>query len=464
MKLVCLHTGQLLDQRNSGLSAAEGLRLEEHLATCSSCRADANLLEGLSALSAAAHVSMGAPARERAIANALSAGARAHVTRAAPTRRVGMLLLGAAAALAIGFVAVQGVSREPASGRVLSGEVQVAGSARAAGDALSSQVHLQTRDAAVVALGHARVELRADSDARWDGAGRKLDLQRGSGVFEVDPAQHQSFRVETKAFTVMVLGTRFEVTQDAVVVLSGRVSVQPKAAGEDAPAITLTAGSARSRFDLQPKAADDDGSAARTGRSATQLDAQAANADAVRGQPSSEKDTKRMRAANAAAATRAANTSAGAVEHAQAADIEHDRRAAARTKPNEPRASALLELARSQLAARELAQARDTLARAKPRLQNPALRAQALSLEAECELQAKHYGAARDSYLQVARRFSGMPAAETALFAAARIEAEHGEPARAAELLSSYLAKHPQGSFVREAQRRLQLLPEGAAP
>jgi len=422
MKLVCLHMGRLLDQRNSGLSAAEGLLLEEHLATCAACRADANVLEGLSGLATVAHVGLSPQARERAIAAALAAGARPPVGRTVPPRRVGMLLLGAAAVLAIAFVAVQRGSREAAvaSDRVLSGEVVVAGNAHGAGDALSSQVQLRTRDAAVVALGHARVELRADSDARWDGASRQLELQRGSAVFEVDPTPHQSFRVETKAFSVMVLGTRFEVTQDAVVVLSGRVSVQPKAAGSEP--IVLSADSERTRFDLQPQAAT-----TTSQRAVEEPQPRAAG----RLQPRGEVEITRP----------------------------------ARMKPEQRvDASALLEQARSQLAARELTQARATLKLAAPHLRDSALRAQALSLEAECELQARRFGAARDAYLRVARKFPGLAAAETALFAAARIEAEHGEPARAAELLRAYLAKYPQGSFVREAERRAQLLPARGTP
>ncbi|HTU61364.1 MAG TPA: zf-HC2 domain-containing protein, partial [Polyangiales bacterium] len=125
MRLACLEVGQLLERRNAGLSAAEGLRLEEHLATCAGCRADANLLTGLSEVAAAARVELSAAARERAIAHALSGNARPHAPRAVPPRRVAMMLLGAAAALVIGFVSMQQSSREDE--RVLSGEVQVAG-------------------------------------------------------------------------------------------------------------------------------------------------------------------------------------------------------------------------------------------------------------------------------------------------------------------------------------------------
>jgi TolA-binding protein len=72
----------------------------------------------------------------------------------------------------------------------------------------------------------------------------------------------------------------------------------------------------------------------------------------------------------------------------------------------------------------------------------------------------RHYGQARDTYLRVVRKFAALPAAETALFAAARVEAEHGQPLQAQALFRRYLERYPRGNFVREAQRRLQPEPE----
>jgi|GEM_PF-5322687 len=507
MKLVCLGVGRLLDRRSSGLSAAEGLRIEEHLSTCADCRADANLLEALSVLASTAPVGLSVSARERAIANALSVKARPQAPRAVPARRIGMLLLGAAAAMALGFVAVQRASRvevAASSERVLSGSVEVAGSGRSAGAALGSDVQLHASEAAVVALAHARVELRAGSDARWDGAARKVELQRGSALFEVDPAPHQSFTVQTKAFTVRVLGTRFEVTQSAVVVLSGRVSVQPSAAVPNHAPVVLTAGSAQTRFeassaateqahaDLQPKAANSQTANAERGTQPNTADGtarvglQAADGERTRfgTQPSAVRtstdaqdavgERARFDAQARADRRRGSEQRAAGTEpqrvgaHAPGTDHAlpgHEPAGAARGKRSERLdAGALLERARSELAARDLPQARATLDLAKPHLRDAPLRAQALSLEAECALQAHRYSAARDTYLRVARKFPGMPAAETALFAAARIEAEHGDPKHAAELFRNYLSKHRQGSYVREAERRLQLLPKQATP
>jgi TolA-binding protein len=64
------------------------------------------------------------------------------------------------------------------------------------------------------------------------------------------------------------------------------------------------------------------------------------------------------------------------------------------------------------------------------------------------------FAQARAAFVRVADQFAPLPAAETALFEAARIEAEHGQPARARALLQRYLTRYPSGSFVIEARRR----------
>jgi ferric-dicitrate binding protein FerR (iron transport regulator) len=384
------------------------LRLEEHLGGCDTCRARANLLNGLTRLAAHQPVRLDASARTRAITAALASDAARTRLSLQPPRR-GFVLLGAATALVALAIAVQralspapapepvAALPTPAFDRVLSGQVDQ----HAAGERLSESAELYTSKGASLALAHAQVELRADSGARWDARSRTLALQHGSAMLEVDPAKHQSFRVETAKFVVAVLGTRFEVTETAVHVLRGRVSVTPRA-GEP---IVLTANTPQADFELRPTAAAQEPPVA---------------------------PTPQPRAAKTNSAAEARN------------------------------ASALLDRARSELAARDVAQARNTLELVAPQLHNSELRAQALSLEAECNMLERRFSAARDKYLQVARRFPQLPAAETALFAAARIEAEHGEATRAQALLTRYLERYPSGSFAREAQHRMQLVREAA--
>jgi hypothetical protein len=71
---------------------------------------------------------------------------------------------------------------------------------------------------------------------------------------------------------------------------------------------------------------------------------------------------------------------------------------------------------------------------------------------------------ARDAYLTVAEHFAALPAGQTALFAAARIEAEHGDKALALRLLARYLQRYPQGHFAKEAAARSKALGVASTP
>lgn len=406
MKLSCLHGEALLSQRASGLSRAEGLRLEEHLARCEDCRRTASMLSGMRALHQAEEPLLSESQRRRVIAAALQANT-GPISSRAPRHVSGAWVWPAlAAAAALLLVATftfrsqerqssvaRGLPAQPAvpGDRVLSGGVELAGVAVAG--QLPEDAALHARQGARLALAHATLELRPDTSIRWQAKRRSVKLAQGSVRVDVDPAQRRSFEVGTEHFTVHVLGTSFEVHQRSVRVFRGRVQVQPK---DGSPAVLLEGG-ARTLYELPP----------------------AASSTPVVPQPT------------AAEPARPAGDGA-----------------------------ALVDLARTQLAEQRVAQARRTLQRALRSLTAPEERAEAMSLQAECSLVAGKYTEARAAYLRVASRFAQLPAAETALFAAARIEAEHGEPARARELLSRYLARYPRGSFAREAQRRLQ----GLAP
>jgi TolA-binding protein len=118
-----------------------------------------------------------------------------------------------------------------------------------------------------------------------------------------------------------------------------------------------------------------------------------------------------------------------------------------------------LARARSELAAREVESARATLTQALAQAKSRSERAEALTLQAEYELVAGSGAsasiAAEARYLRVAEDFSPLRAAQTALFAAARLAAERGDRGRASELFCKYLASYPHGSFAKEARERL---------
>ena len=156
MKPACLQAEALLQRRAAGLSAVEGLRLEEHLAHCQVCQRSANLLSGLGQLYDAAEHALPDAAQRRAIERALDAAPLAPVRAAEPARfRPVFALVAAAACTALGVwslanrhpppSASHAAPVVPASDRVVSGSVDGVGGVFATGAALAAGVPLYTR-------------------------------------------------------------------------------------------------------------------------------------------------------------------------------------------------------------------------------------------------------------------------------------------------------------------------------
>lgn len=410
-----MRSGVLLERQAAGLSAADALRLEEHLADCGQCRADAETLQGLRALSTETAPQLGRVARERAIRNALReaqalplADARPPAVMRVPVVVAGIGVLCAAAALLLAVrpnASPTSANRQahvtrsqPAvairGDRVLRGALEIDGRAASVGASLGPTSLLRAPHAATLALAHATIELAAGSELRWDAAAHSLHLQTGSLLADVDEAPHAPFMVVTPRFTVLVLGTRFEVTLDGVRVERGRVRVT--APDGRVLADALLAGDRFLYEDPTPPAVKSS-----------------------------------MRA---------------------------EGRRGLRPEAAPARLDALLREVREHLAAKHLQRARDLLDQAATLPGEPAERADAMSLRAECALLSGDHAAAIETYLKVARRFGQLPAGENALFAAARLEAERARGAAALQLLERYLQRYPRGRFVKEAQARLRTL------
>jgi len=90
--------------------------------------------------------------------------------------------------------------------------------------------------------------------------------------------------------------------------------------------------------------------------------------------------------------------------------------------------------------------------------------AEAKTLAAECALVGGQSDRAADLYLEVNKRYADLPAGETALFAAARAQANASHHRIAAELFRSYLDRYPRGRFLQEATTRLQALERSESP
>jgi len=84
--------------------------------------------------------------------------------------------------------------------------------------------------------------------------------------------------------------------------------------------------------------------------------------------------------------------------------------------------------------------------------------AEAYMLKGDCALVQGDSKSAVRQYLDVSRRFSGLRAAETALFAAARVESNSGNQAAAKKLLLTYSERYPGGQFKSEVGARLRIL------
>lgn len=104
MRLSCMRVARLLTASAAGLSPAEALRLEEHLATCPTCRDDSALLERMRSLSEPMRP-LSERARVRVIDTALRrAGEQAARAPAAARRRTPLILGAAAVAVAVSYL------------------------------------------------------------------------------------------------------------------------------------------------------------------------------------------------------------------------------------------------------------------------------------------------------------------------------------------------------------------------
>jgi TolA-binding protein len=84
--------------------------------------------------------------------------------------------------------------------------------------------------------------------------------------------------------------------------------------------------------------------------------------------------------------------------------------------------------------------------------------ADARTLLADCAQASGQPDKAARLYRQIAERHRDLPAGETALFAAARLEANRGQRRSARALLELYLDRYPGGRFEPDARARLRAL------
>jgi hypothetical protein len=409
MSWACWRTARLIERRAAGLSEAERLRLEQHVATCSACREQSTLLNRLAELSDRAALSLHPTASsERLIARALAGADRRRLLPEASTvgrarPRFAQLALAFAVLLVLGvvcgsalsrFARTRGPSAAPlASGAdsrqtvatVLAGSVFLGERELTRGSPLPEQRELALSGPSEIAVAHAHVRSDAPAEVSWDGAHSLLQLRRGAVDVSVDPAPKRPFSVETARFRVDVMGTEFHVDLRHVRVSRGRVRVL---APDGALLTELSAGQEYALPDAPPSAA-----------SATLPDASAAP-----------------------------------------------------TVASEPDCKERLAAARHALATGDLAAARRELSSALGQHPSPAQLAEIHMLLGDAARLAGDSARASSEYLSVFQRFPRLPVAEAALFSAARAEQRAGRLAHARELFESYLSHYPSGQFRSQAQ------------
>jgi TolA-binding protein len=398
MKLACFRAKRLLQRRASGISGAAGLFLEEHLVACDDCRSTANLLSGLHELSAGDAATLTPERREQVIVAALAAVPSNLPPSAALMNRWkrGWLLVPALAAIALLVSSRASHNSSARTSEAGSGDRVLSGQLLIAGVSRGAGRALQphtTLDATTDAtLALAHATVQLRANSKALWNADEHALQLSSGSVSVD--------VNPALHRPFVVQTeRFRV-----LVLGTHFEVS-------LDTVQVQRGRVRVVSAL--------------GEELAMLDAEHQNS--WRYSP-----------------PRVQEAAVPAPSDAEPA------------KTVTPRVEAELRRARAMLTAQQIAGARAVLTRILRMSISDDQRAEALSLYADCALFKHEYAAASAAYLRVANELPDLPASQTALFAAARVESEHGQPAAARQLFARYLRHYPSGRFAKEATARLQ--------
>ena len=428
----CLSTELLLERIAPAPSHGERLRVEAHLLQCTRCHRDhRGMLKVVGLIHDRIENVVKPQVQARAIARAL--------LRSRDAVGSGVLALPGAVRFGLGpkmewrlaiatacvvLVAGSGLQLRLERGEaaslltashLVSGALAVNGSALGPGDAIPTQQELASKGSFVVDLAHARLSAEHVDSFRWSAAERAVTMRGAVVNVSVDPSRHQSFRVITPHFMVDVLGTQFKVALDTVAVTRGRVRVL-SAAG--APLAELGPGQVWSY--VAPASA-------------------LAALDTARGGPESV-----VVATDAAELGSVANSAPDTIPAVDAAAA--------------PPVGELLLRARHRLASGDAQGAAVDLDAALRGGASRSQQAEAYMLKGDCALVQRDSRSAVRQYLDVSRRFAASPMAETALFAAARVEWNSGSNEAARGLLHNYRVRYPTGLFKSEVDARLRIL------
>ena len=433
MALSCRAAGRIsLAALGNHAGEAERLELEAHLASCQGCAEQHATLLGIVRPLRNIPPTLLTPDARDFVRLALASG-KSSASRLAPRsqwqRRLAVSLV-LTAATAVGLLALSWRQR---AYRVLEGDVALQAPA-----ALVSEPAMVFRsvNGGRVQLDDALVDLVGTTEIAWNTRHRRVDLRRGTVTVDVKHHAGRHWEIGTPRFTVEVVGTRFTVGASRVSTQRGVVRViRPDGstaarveAGESWSIEGPTTGAASPAAEPAPA-------------TTAQISATTAIATATAEMPAPATATATPRAA-----------------HARALPV----RVALASAERGVRTAAVAS------AGRGLGEARRALARgdapAARRLVAPLFHlgrdvaAEARVIFAESFLVEGRYADAIDGYRLVVRDFPATHQGESAAFAIAELESEHGRSAEARAALQGYLARYPRGRFVREAALRLDQL------
>jgi hypothetical protein len=408
----------MVDRVREQSGEADRLLLEDHLATCQTCREERGRWALLEKLRDGPTPSLTSDARVRVLARLL----RSPVSPTAPAPRMRpvrpALTLAVAVATAV-MAFVWGPRVWKAVGR--APQVQVSQARPPAGSQPTPNLaetpalfHADT--AGATNLPGVHIGYAAGTTLRTSGNQREVHLFEGEIDVDVTPGGPGDFRVVAPRFVVVVLGTRFVVRTDSVRTLRGRVRVESPS-GE-----ILAVLGVGDVWTLPPPA---------LGASVPERASALPPATAAKHRP--PRPASKQLPSIPKPEPNGAPTQIGTCD-------------------------GLLREARSLLVGGDTARARDRIAAALAGKPTQRERARAELLSADALLVERQRAQAMEAYRKVDERFADLPEGDSAGFIAAQLAGERGTRNEARTAFEGYLARHPTGRFAREARDKLAAL------
>lgn len=405
----------IVDRVREQSGEADRLLLEDHLATCPTCREERGRWALLEKLRDSPTPSLTSDARVRVLAQLLESpvAPASPAPRLRPVRPALTLALAAAVMAFAWGPRVWKAALRPSQVQVDQAPRPADGKTPPNGTQQPALFHADA--AGATNLPGVHIAYAAGTTMRTGANQREVHLLEGEIDVDVTPGGPGDFRVVASRFVVVVLGTRFVVRTDSVRTLRGRVRV------ESPSGQTLAVLGMGDTWTLAPQSLGSD-------------PPESASASP----PATEAKRRTVRPAS----------QAPLVVPKRETDLE----------PPAGTCDGLLREARSLLVGGDTARARDRIAAALAGKPTQRERARGELLSADALLVERQRLQAMEAYRKVDERFADLPEGDSAGFMAAQLASEHGMRDEARAAFERYLTRHPVGRFAREARDKLAAL------